>query len=55
MRMFDELGSRPKVIATGGLARVISAETTLVDEIDDDLTMEGLRILYQRNRPPKRA
>ncbi|MGB6066684.1 MAG: type III pantothenate kinase [Desulfomonilaceae bacterium] len=55
MRMFDELGSRPKVIATGGLARVLSAETTLVDEIDDDLTMEGLRILYQRNRPPKRA
>ena len=54
MRMFDELGSRPKVIATGGLASVISAETTLVDEVDDDLTMEGLRILYHRNRPPKK-
>jgi type III pantothenate kinase len=55
MRMFDELGSRPKVIATGGLARVISAETTLVDEVDDDLTMEGLRILYHRNRPAKKT
>ncbi|HTY22233.1 MAG TPA: type III pantothenate kinase [Desulfomonilaceae bacterium] len=54
-RMFDELGSRPKVIATGGLARVISAQTRLVDEIDDDLTMEGLRILYNRNRPPKKV
>jgi type III pantothenate kinase len=53
MRMFDELGSRPKVIATGGLARVISAEAKLVDEIDDDLTMEGLLILYQRNSSKK--
>ncbi len=51
MRMFDELGFRPKVIATGGLARVICQQTKLVNEIDDDLTMEGLRILYQRNRP----
>lgn len=54
MRMFEELGTRPKVIATGGLARVISAETTLVDEIDDDLTLEGLRILYNRNVGPKK-
>lgn len=53
-RMFDELGSRPKVIATGGLARVISAEAKLVDIIDDDLTMEGLRILYYRNNPPRK-
>ncbi|MBI5252346.1 MAG: type III pantothenate kinase [Desulfomonile tiedjei] len=54
LRMFDELGSRPKVIATGGLARVISAEAKLVDIIDDDLTMEGLRILYYRNNPTKK-
>jgi type III pantothenate kinase len=54
-RMFDELGSKPKVIATGGLARVISAQTKLVDEVDDDLTMEGLRILYERNNPGKKA
>jgi type III pantothenate kinase len=54
-RMFDELGFSPKVIATGGLARVISAQTKLVDEIDDDLTMEGLRILYNRNKPLKKG
>jgi type III pantothenate kinase len=53
-RMFEELGSRPKVVATGGLARVISAETKLVDVVDDDLTMEGLRILYVRNISPKK-
>ena len=52
--MFDELGSKPRVIATGGLARVICAQTKLVDEIDDDLTMEGLRILYNRNKPSKK-
>ncbi len=55
MRMFEELGTRPKVVATGGLARVISAQTKLVDEIDDDLTLEGLRILYNRNVPPKKG
>lgn len=49
-RMCRELGFRPKIIATGGLARVISAHTEYVDEIEDDLTMEGLRILYERNR-----
>jgi type III pantothenate kinase len=48
-RMFKELGDRPLVIATGGLARVIAAETKHIDEIDDDLTMEGLCILYNRN------
>ncbi len=53
MRMFDELGARPKVIATGGLVRVIAAQTKLIDEIEEDLTMDGLRILYTRNRPPK--
>jgi type III pantothenate kinase len=52
-RMFQELGARPKVVATGGLARVISSETELVDAIEDDLTMEGLRILYKRNTSTK--
>jgi len=54
MRMFEELGTRPKVVATGGLARVICSETKLVEHIDDDLTMEGLLILYRRNLPAKR-
>ncbi|MGC8658485.1 MAG: type III pantothenate kinase [Desulfomonilaceae bacterium] len=53
-RMFEELRSRPKVVATGGLARVISAHTKLVDEVEDDLTMDGLKILYKRNLPAKK-
>ncbi len=52
--MFDELKSRPKVVATGGLARVISAHTKLVEEVEDDLTMDGLKILYKRNLPAKK-
>ncbi|MGO8879335.1 MAG: type III pantothenate kinase [Desulfomonilaceae bacterium] len=53
-RMFDELKSKPKVVATGGLARVISAHTKLVEEVEDDLTMDGLKILYKRNLPAKK-
>jgi len=53
-RMFDELKSRPKVVATGGQARDISAHTTLVQEVEDDLTMDGLKILYKRNLPAKK-
>ncbi|MDR3604349.1 MAG: type III pantothenate kinase [Syntrophaceae bacterium] len=53
-RMFDELKSRPKVVATGGLARTISAHTKLVEEVEDDLTMDGLKILYKRNLPAKK-
>lgn len=51
-RMFEELKSRPKVIATGGLARVIVGQTKFVDAIEEDLTMEGLLIIYQRNKRP---
>jgi type III pantothenate kinase len=53
-RMFDELGSKPKVIGAGGLAGVIAAQSSLLNEIDQDLTMEGLKILYFRNRPQQR-
>ncbi len=50
-RMFNELGERPTVVGTGGLAGVISAESKLLNDIDQDLTMEGLKILYHRNKP----
>jgi type III pantothenate kinase len=52
VRMFEELQSRPRVIATGGLARVMVGQTKFVDEIEEDLTMEGLLIIYQRNKRP---
>lgn len=39
-----------KVIATGGLARLISGETESIDEINGLLILEGLRIIYDKNR-----
>ncbi|MDR1083154.1 MAG: type III pantothenate kinase [Coriobacteriales bacterium] len=47
-RVFDELGYKATVVATGGLsARVIDLSTT-IDIVNDNLTLEGLRLIYQR-------
>lgn len=40
----------PKVVATGGLAELIASETRSVDEVNPRLTLEGLRIIYERNQ-----
>jgi type III pantothenate kinase len=48
-RLLDELGDDTDVIATGGLASAIVPFTELIDEIDDMLTLTGLRLLYERN------
>lgn len=39
-----------KVIATGGLARIIATESETIDKIDGLLTLEGLRLLYEKNK-----
>jgi type III pantothenate kinase len=51
-RIIAELGGdqKPKVVATGGLARMIAADSRYIVEIDDTLTLHGLRILFERNR-----
>ncbi len=49
-RMSAELGAQPKVIATGGLAKQISGDSRYIAQIDDMLTLDGLRILFERNR-----
>jgi type III pantothenate kinase len=43
----------PKVIATGGLARLIVDDSRFIDTIDDMLTLDGLRLIYERNRVAK--
>ena len=40
----------PFVIATGGLANTIARHTDVIDEVKGDLTLEGLRIIYEKNR-----
>ena len=45
------LGEQPRIVATGGLARMIAEESRYIQEIDEWLTIDGLRILFERNRP----
>ncbi|MEM9192787.1 MAG: type III pantothenate kinase [Myxococcota bacterium] len=48
-RAQKEMGGPCPVIATGGLAVLIEPESETIDEIDEYLTLEGLRLLYERN------
>ena len=48
LRMKQEMGGNPKVIATGGWASVIKEEAEHIDIIDPFLTLDGLRIIYER-------
>jgi type III pantothenate kinase len=47
-RMREELGAGVRVIATGGLAPLIATGSDYIEEIDDTLTLEGLRLVYER-------
>ncbi|GAC1339393.1 MAG: type III pantothenate kinase [Myxococcales bacterium] len=49
-RMAAELGFPVKTVATGGLAPLIANVSERIEVVDDLLTLEGLRIIYQRNR-----
>jgi type III pantothenate kinase len=43
----------PKIIATGGLARLVADDSRFIETIDDMLTLDGLRLIYERNRVTK--
>jgi type III pantothenate kinase len=49
-RDMGDAGSSAKVIATGGLARLIAENTDCVDVVDVNLTLDGLRMIYDLNR-----
>jgi type III pantothenate kinase len=49
-RIHKELGFKPKVVATGGYAGLIAKETRVIDVVNPDLTLIGLRLIYEMNK-----
>ncbi|HZW02910.1 MAG TPA: type III pantothenate kinase [Anaerolineaceae bacterium] len=49
-RIQAELGGNAHVVATGGLAHLISGETRVIQHVEPNLTLIGLRLIYERNR-----
>ena len=49
-RIQQELGEKVMVVATGGYAELIAKETAVIDTVDLDLTLVGLRLIYQMNK-----
>jgi type III pantothenate kinase len=50
-RIARELGDKAMCVATGGLASIIAPEVALIEHVDPDLTLQGLRMIWERNRP----
>ena len=53
-RMKSELPPLKKILATGGLAALLARDSEYIEEVVDDLTLEGLKIIYDRNRAQQR-
>ncbi len=49
-RMIDELGEKPKIVATGGFAKLIAETSELIEIVDENLMLEGLRLIVERNK-----
>jgi type III pantothenate kinase len=48
-RMKQEMQRDLRVVATGGLASLIASECPAIEEVDDHLTLKGLKIIFERN------
>jgi len=48
-RMQKEIHTKARVIATGGFAQLLAPESETIEEVDEFLTLDGLRLIYARN------
>ena len=49
-KMIAEMNTKPRVIATGGLAPLIAGASRFIEKVDSTLTLDGLRLVYERTR-----
>jgi type III pantothenate kinase len=54
-RIRGELGEDARVVATGGLASRVAAESRTIERVEPFLTLEGLRLVFEKNRPVAEA